>query len=190
MPIVMINALVILFGHLQRAGPGVQPDEVRADPEVPDRNGPDYLMIVAVVVVLSVLAAPAPWRSAPGRSSQIAVSEKDVLSFYYPKLLSSGVLDVVSVEDAESFDVLLLGASVLEQTSGRLQGQLQAHVEQPVRLFDLSVSLHTSRDSVFKLQALDHLRSTFDLIIVYHGINDVRMNCCRPGTFIRTSLMP
>ena len=44
-----------------------------------------------------------------------------------------------------------------------------------VRVFNLAKSAHTTRDSSLKYSRLKDKH--FDLIIVYHGINDCRMNC-------------
>ena len=181
----MVSISMNLFGRLQQAGTAAQSGDVTSVSGGPTRKGPYFLLTAGVLAVLVVLGIPSSWWVDSTPSTGPVVSAEDVLGFYYPKLHSSGVLDVVPGLDDNSFDVLLLGASVLEQTAGQLKGQLQAHVDRPVRLFDLSASVHTSRDSVFKLQAVENRRRTFDLIVVYHGINDARMNCCSPGTFRR-----
>mgnify|MGYP002825210444 CR=1 FL=1 len=185
--IAMISISMNLFGRLQQAGTAVRPDAVTSASRGPTGKGPFYLLAAAAaaVAVFVVLGIPGSWWVDSTPSIRAVVSAEDVLGFYYPKLHSSGVLDVTPGADDDAFDVLLLGASVLEQTTGRLKEQLQALVDRPVRLFDLSASVHTSRDSVFKLQAIENQRRAFDLIVVYHGINDARMNCCSPGTFRR-----
>jgi lysophospholipase L1-like esterase len=99
----------------------------------------------------------------------------DVWGMYYPELWKSGAVDSDARPDDGRLDVLLLGASVLEQMTEPLERELQQRYGDNVRLYNLSKSAHTTRDS---LQKLDRLRDRhFDVIVVYHGINDVRMNC-------------
>lgn len=99
----------------------------------------------------------------------------DVWGLYYPELWESGAIDSDANPDDDRLDVLLLGASVLEQMTEPLEGELKQRYGDNVRLYNLSKSAHTTRDS---RQKLDRLKDKhFDIIVVYHGINDVRMNC-------------
>ena len=108
-------------------------------------------------------------------------TEDHIWRNYYPELWKSGVLDAEISRDDESFDVLLLGASVMEQLEGEFARKLKESLDRPVRVFSLAKSAHTSRDSYFKMKRLRE--KPFDLIVVYHGINDVRMNCCPKKLF-------
>lgn len=109
------------------------------------------------------------------------LSELDVWKFFYPELERSNIL--ADTGDAEHFDVLLLGGSVLEQVAKTIRPEdfVEPADGQPVRIYNLCKSAHTSRDSLLKARLL--ARRSFDLVIVYHGINDARMNCCAANEF-------
>ncbi|MBW3539041.1 MAG: hypothetical protein KY476_02110 [Planctomycetes bacterium] len=104
-----------------------------------------------------------------------------VWSYYYPELAASGVASAEIDAADETFDVLLLGASVLEQVTPEFRRRLDEQLGGRSRVFALSRAAHTSRDSLLKFRRIG--ARPFDLIVIYHGINDARMNCTPPGTF-------
>ena len=69
---------------------------------------------------------------------------------------------------AADFDILLLGGSVLVERTD-------------FRVVNLSALAHTTRDSYLKLKSLGDPR--FDVVVVYHGINEVRANNCPPDLY-------
>lgn len=86
----------------------------------------------------------------------------------------------------ESLDVLILGASVLHEEFGPfeeiLERRLREQTRRPLNLYNLSTPGHTSRDSLLKYDyAIEH--RPVDLVIVYHGINELRANNCPPQVF-------
>jgi GDSL-like Lipase/Acylhydrolase family len=85
----------------------------------------------------------------------------------------------------EFFDVLLLGGSVLTPEWGDvpscLSARLGGELGDRFRLFNLARPGLTSRDSLHKYMLLAD--EEFDLVVVYDGINDVRMNCCPSREF-------
>ena len=85
----------------------------------------------------------------------------------------------------ELFDILLLGGSVLNRdwsdVEQLLGEELQRRGSEPFRIFNMAQPAHTSLDSLYKYRRLDSQR--FDLVIVYHGINDIRANCCPDEVF-------
>ena len=99
----------------------------------------------------------------------------DVWRFYYGELWTTGAVESDAASGDDRFDVLLLGASVLEQMTKPLEAALKRQCGENVRIFNLSKSAHTTRDSALKFSRLKDRR--FDLIVIYHGINDSRMNC-------------
>ena len=108
-------------------------------------------------------------------------SKADVWIYHYRELKETRVLSAdISKEDG-FYDVLLLGGSVLERSGTLIEEELKKQVQQPVRFYNLARSAHTSRDSYLKFSQLHD--KPFDLIIIYHGINDVRMNCCPTPKF-------
>ena len=82
--------------------------------------------------------------------------------------------------------VLLLGASVLDSNHGdvpeRLNEHLAAQGAKGIRVDNFSRASHTTRDSRFKYLQLcrDY---PFDVVMIYHGINDVRANNCSEEVF-------
>ncbi len=86
----------------------------------------------------------------------------------------------------EFFDVLFLGGSSISREYSEVE---QAFLEQfafdgyrkNVRVFNLAYPGDTSLDSVLKYSAAGEAR--FDLVIVYDGMNDARMNNAPPEVF-------
>jgi hypothetical protein len=104
-----------------------------------------------------------------------------VMQYYYPELADSGLMDSARMKDDQRFDVALLGGSVMLQTALRFKSELQRVLPCPTRTYNLAEVAHTSRDSVLKYAEV--CEKDLDLIVLYHGINDARMNCCPKSTF-------
>jgi hypothetical protein len=104
---------------------------------------------------------------------------------YYPQLRSSGVEDTVISNTDETYDILILGGSTISEAFGTigtdLGDRLQKKLARPVRVFNLAFAAHNTRDSLLKFRRL--ARQRFDLIVIYHGINDARMNNAPPDQF-------
>lgn len=105
-----------------------------------------------------------------------------VLYAYYPEMIQ---VDMVHPDHGDgSYDILLLGGSALHDGYGAvaqvLKEQLAAHGRHNVRIFNLAMPAHTSRDSWLKYS---HLDARFDLVVVYHGINEARANNVPPELF-------
>ncbi|MCD4779136.1 MAG: hypothetical protein K8S27_01100 [Candidatus Omnitrophica bacterium] len=98
------------------------------------------------------------------------------ISSFYPELFPAA--DHQIVPDDAFFDVLLLGASVvnyrISDIDRRLVEGLTEQLGRKVRIFNLSKFAHSSRDSLMKYQFLRD--KSFDLVLIYHGINEVRSN--------------
>lgn len=109
----------------------------------------------------------------------------EIWDFYYPELRQSRAKELHPRHDDDRFDLLLLGGSVLEPAWGSVEAclaeKLQAEVGAHFRIFNLGHSAHTSRDSLLKYSQLAD--EQFELVIVYDGINDVRLNCCPRAQF-------
>jgi len=104
----------------------------------------------------------------------------DYWSFYYRSLARSGVLEARAEAGDGRLDVILLGGSVLETASGPLERTLEASGG---RVYPMAVSAHTTRDSFNKFSRVCEEGRAADVLLVYHGINDARMNCVPPGEF-------
>lgn len=89
-----------------------------------------------------------------------------------------------STEEAD-LSVLLLGGSVLYKDYGSVESILQHTLEdqlhKKVLVTNLSYPAHVSRDSYEKYSMLKSKH--YDYIIIYHGINETRMNNCPREVF-------
>ncbi len=142
-------------------------------------------MVVALVEALVVVAAleigaRLYWWITAGVPP---LHPDEVVQVFYPELAQ---LPEEGVSDRdEVFDLALLGASVLHpnfgDVSARIGSTAAALGSRPVRVFNLAMPSQTSLDSRFK--RLETARDRFDLVLVYHGINDVRANACPPELF-------
>jgi hypothetical protein len=108
-----------------------------------------------------------------------------VWDFFFPELRRSGVRDADIRPDDGILDVVLLGASTLEHGWGNIEDLLLEGLKQEfgpqVRVFNLSVIAHTSRDSALKFSQIAD--KPFDVVLIYDGFNDCRMNCCPAELF-------
>ena len=145
--------------------PGPSSPETNPESPAPPGRHRRRLFLAGYIAFLLVLALV---------TLKLVRVEADVYEYYYPELRSSGVLDTAVSRDDDTFDVLTLGASVLFQVEDGLERRLQRDLDGRVRCFHLSTTAHTSRDSRLKYSRLAGRQ--FDLVMVCHGINDVRMN--------------
>jgi hypothetical protein len=99
------------------------------------------------------------------------------LYFYYPEL--APVLEADTDSD-HGMDVLLLGGSVLHEDWGSIPQNLREVLtlagRKDVRIHNLAKPGHTSLDSLYKYRRLEG--KSFDLVLFYHGINELRLNNC------------
>ena len=152
---------------------------------LPSRIGRRWLFVsvwLAFCASLMWLGGKAYWWFA---ASVPPDQTPSVWDHYYPLLRTSGLTTQVTRHDDDQFDVLLLGGSVLVPGWSQVQAELERRLEETLpgrhRLFNLGESGYTSRDSLIQYE---HLAGhEFELVVVYDGINDVRMNCCPPGEF-------
>jgi hypothetical protein len=90
----------------------------------------------------------------------------------------------VRADDAR-FDVLLLSGSVLTSGYGDVPAELDSalgeRLGRPFRVHSLAHAGFTSQDSLNEYRLLGDDR--FDLVVVYHSINEVRANNVRPDLF-------
>jgi hypothetical protein len=88
--------------------------------------------------------------------------------------------------EPETLDVLLLGGSTLFDVAHARGGELlrdglAAATGRPVRIVSHAKRAHTTRDSLLKYRLLEG--EPFDLVVIYHGINDARLNNVPPERF-------
>jgi len=138
------------------------------------------LFVVLVHLAAAEVAARAFWRLGYG----VPIAHPDrILYAYYPELRE--VDEARPTRDDRFYDVLLLGGSVLNRgwsaIEEDLRERLSRRLRREVRVFNLAVRGHTSRDSLLKYEALGAAR--FELVVCYDGINDTRASNAPPAVF-------
>jgi hypothetical protein len=116
-------------------------------------------------------------------SSATVASPSRVIHDFYPELKLADKLAPTGTP--ATFDILILGGSALNAAFvdigdlliERLQGQLSV----PVRVCSMAMTGHTTRDSFIKHRMLR--KNPFHVVVVYHGINDVRLNNAPAAVF-------
>ncbi len=132
------------------------------------------LIIISIVisVVFTEILSRLYWSSHGVPFSQ----PNKILYAHYPEL--RWIDEKPPRKDDIYFDILLLGGSVLHNKWGTAEHELRDQLAQKgyrhVRIHNLAMPAHTSRDSWLKYMALGE--SQFDLVIVYHGVNETRAN--------------
>lgn len=96
----------------------------------------------------------------------------------YTEVATSGLDSVAAYHGDRSFDVLLLGGSVLHHRCGdiapRLRQRLEQKVGRSVRVINFAYPGRTSAESLMKYARLEDRR--FDLVLLYDNINDAYLN--------------
>ena len=116
----------------------------------------------------------------------------DVSFLNHSELIYKYYSNVRHVEKADPkkgdgvFDILLLGGSVLHPNNGEIAEKLKLQLKEldskyTFKIHNVAYSGHTSRDSKIRMELLSNYH--FDLVIFYHGINEVRANNCPPSVF-------
>jgi lysophospholipase L1-like esterase len=146
-------------------------------------RGLRVLLFVVYLVVVLELGARAFWWLA--HDVPFLSDPDDWIAVVYPGFRGTGPGGAeLGARDA-ALDVLLLGGSVLHDLARdhgeELRASLVEATGRSVRLHDFARAAHTSRDSLLKSRLLTH--APLDLVVVYHGINDARMNNAPPGMF-------
>lgn len=133
----------------------------------------ELLFVVLFCILAAEIAARAYWKL----SYNIPVSDPGRIVYaIHPELRK--VDKKVPRHDDEFYDILLLGGSVLNKHWGSVERSLKRKLRieghSNVRIFNLAIPAHTSRDSMLKYAALSKAR--FELVVFYHGINETRAN--------------
>ncbi|MES2790616.1 MAG: hypothetical protein V4719_13480 [Planctomycetota bacterium] len=144
------------------------------------------LFLVSYIVFLTALCwfgYRLYWSFKQG--APLATGKNDIWDDFYPTLRNSGVLTAEFKSPPDEINVVMLGASTIENAWGdveeRLRTGLQREFGKGVRVFNLAEVAHTSRDSALKFSKIAD--KPFDLVLIYDGFNDCRMNNCPPEMF-------
>lgn len=138
-------------------------------------------LALAGVLILGVLeiGARAYWAL---RGISVWSTARQLHRAFYPELIP--VENAPRDESGDTYDVLLLGGSVLHNDYGSIEHILRESLSRPgvnVRVFNVSMPGHTTLGSLYKYRHLSGI--PFDLVVLYHGINEVRANNCPPQIF-------
>jgi hypothetical protein len=107
-----------------------------------------------------------------------------ILYAFYPEL--QRVDTELPARSDKFYDILFLGGSSLHRDWGQVEQVLREQLaynghRRNVRIFNLAMPAHTSRDSWLKYAALGEAR--FELVLFYHGINEARANNAPPEIY-------
>ncbi|MFO0966586.1 MAG: SGNH/GDSL hydrolase family protein [Gemmataceae bacterium] len=135
-----------------------------------------------ILTILLELGSRVYWLIAKGVP---AFHTSQIVHSFFPEL-KEGKLDEAPRDQKDgTLDVLVLGPSVWYWVYGdvapRFEKQLAEKLGRPVRVFNASHSGNTTRDALLVYKMLGEQR--FDLVVVYHGINDVFLNNCPSEIF-------
>lgn len=135
------------------------------------------------LLVLLEAASRVYWRVKEGVP---LLDTSRILYRFHPHLRDSGVLTADVSRDDERIDVLILGGSVMEAeyspaVTASVREALAAATGRPVRVFNLGRRGQTSRDALTKYRILAD--RPFDMVLLYHSINESRYNNCPPEKF-------
>lgn len=141
------------------------------------RNG---LLLILIFLLAGEVTSRFFWRF---RFDLPVLGATPFLDAYYPEL--GRIATRRPTREDPHTDILLLGGSVLERNWGNVEPELLEQLalagHRGVRISNLARPAHTSRDSLLKYAALGDAR--FELVIVYHGVNEARANNVPPRYF-------
>jgi hypothetical protein len=112
--------------------------------------------------------------------------QRHIVRTYYPYLgkFRDGMRPADD-RNPDTIEVLILGGSVVNPVLGPIPTMLLEGLTNDlnvrVNISNLADAAHTSRDSLLKYTDLEDKR--FDLVLLYHGINELRANNCPPEMF-------
>lgn len=102
---------------------------------------------------------------------------------FYPGVRESNAEPIA--EDNGDIDILMLGGSVLHPDWSSIEQQLRqkltAEYDCKINIDNFAVPAHTSLDSRIKYGILKNQH--YDIVLLYHGINEVRFNNCPEEVF-------
>jgi len=172
---------------------GAAPDEPAGSRGGHRRRSPGrrilrWLLYLLYLVVLLEVGSRVYWKVKHGMP--FFADRGDWYGWFYGELGESKVLETDLRGHDDCFDVLFLGGSVLyyfDCILGReqkvIQERLRRTTRREVRTFNLAYMGMTSRDSLTKYRLMDEYDKHFDLVVVYQGINETRMNSCPAARF-------
>lgn len=117
------------------------------------------------------------------RGVPLLTAPRQIHRSFYPKLAE--LQRNLSTHDTNCLDVLMLGGSVLHNDYGDIEHILRERLSRAtkscVHIHNLSEPAHTTLDSYYKYKHLSEHH--FDVVVIYHGINEIRANNCPTSDF-------
>ena len=139
-----------------------------------------YFLQILYILVLCELAARGFWKIKYDASF---FNGSNLIYAFYSELNDIRKLEI-SRKD-RIFDILLLGGSVLHNDWTTIEKtfheSLFLKTRANLRIHNAAQVAHTTLDSATKYDLLKD--KNFDLVIIYHGINDIRTDNCPPNMF-------
>ena len=155
----------------------------RGRPVIPTgRRGSKAVLVTALALVGALVMLEAASRTYLTAAHHVPFlrPDKEICRFY-PQLRK------VAADTAKNscYRVLVLGCSPIAPYKNDfntvLAAKLQSRLAKPVKIFNFAKEGHTTRDAAVEYSYL--AQEHFDLTVIYHGINDLRANCCPPSVF-------
>jgi hypothetical protein len=136
-----------------------------------------YSLYCLVLLASLELCARAFWWQ---RGVRFFHAQKEIYYSFYPEMRR-----ITHAPCQDCFDILLLGASVLNNTYGSVEAVLKEDLTpvsgKQIRVDNIAMSAQTSLDSYYKYRRLKDKH--YDVVIDYDGINEVRTNAVPPALF-------
>ncbi|MBN2120769.1 MAG: hypothetical protein JW734_06930 [Candidatus Omnitrophica bacterium] len=135
-------------------------------------------IIIYVLFLLVVLEITCRLFFFLGKEKIPFFEPRKVIYLFYPEL------KIVDEKKEGTFDILLLGGSVLHENWGDIENILyqELSAKRKIKIYNLSMAAHSSLDAYYKYKFLQDRK--FDLTILYQGINEARANNC-PDVFFK-----
>ena len=144
------------------------------------------LLIFSLILtlILSEIASRVFWHYWRGVSiTNISSLPQAVVYSFYPNL--QPIIETPIHKNDGFFDILILGGSVVNKWYGDIEThlgkQLRSLTTLPIRIHNVAFPGHSTRDSFNKYNLL-HSKQ-FELVMIYHGINDIPTNNAPPDVF-------
>ena len=131
------------------------------------------LALASLASLLGLAIAELGGRLVVARDERLPVLHRGEHRFY-PRL-DHAMRDY----DPSGRNVLLLGGSVIM----RIPPETWRERVPGARFYNVAFKAHTSLDSLYKYEQLFREGYRFDLVVFYHGINEIRTNNAPPGIF-------
>lgn len=135
---------------------------------------------VLIIVILLEVGSRVFWRVKFGIPFW---ATDEIIYAFYPQL--KDIKQGPGPKNPDSINILFLGGSVLNNrwsgVEAILREKLSGKLPKTINIYNLAEVAHTTLDSYYKYKYLDNI--PFDLVVVYHGINDTRTNNAPPTVF-------